>query len=210
MPGGREKIGCQMPGGREFFLCKCPGVSRGGMVRVGIERDITQSRHLSKLMDTWKTFQGSYTLLPQSIDQDVCPLTSHVTMVAASLQDNTKQTSLKADGHMEDIPRQLLIQPENQQHNDVGEGFGKILDKLVEESERNGKPAKVNLKMKDFLHCEKCKKISGIVKKVPICCTEVLDINNKDDEDETYNVLLWFSKICSGIQWHVATNIHLM
>ena len=40
MPGGREKIGCQMPGGREFFLCKCPGVSRGGMVRVGIERDI--------------------------------------------------------------------------------------------------------------------------------------------------------------------------
>ena len=40
MPGGREKINCQMPGGREFFLCKCPGVSRGGMVRVGIERDI--------------------------------------------------------------------------------------------------------------------------------------------------------------------------
>ena len=43
MPGGREKIGCQMPGGREFFLCKCPGVSRGGMVRVGIERDISHS-----------------------------------------------------------------------------------------------------------------------------------------------------------------------
>ena len=40
MPGGREKIDCQMPGGREYFLCKCPGVSRGGMVRVGIERDI--------------------------------------------------------------------------------------------------------------------------------------------------------------------------
>ena len=43
MPGGREKIGCQMPGGREFFLCKCPGVSRGGMVRVGIERDINNA-----------------------------------------------------------------------------------------------------------------------------------------------------------------------
>ena len=42
MPGGREKIDCQMPGGREYFLCKCPGVSRGGgMVRVGIERDIS-------------------------------------------------------------------------------------------------------------------------------------------------------------------------
>ena len=42
MPGGREKIDCQMPGGREYFLCKCPGVSRGGMVRVGIERDINE------------------------------------------------------------------------------------------------------------------------------------------------------------------------
>ena len=41
MPGGREKVDCQMPGGREFFLCKCLGVSRGGMVRVGIEQDIT-------------------------------------------------------------------------------------------------------------------------------------------------------------------------
>ena len=40
MPRGREKIDCQMPGGREIFLCKCPGVSRGGMVKVGIERDI--------------------------------------------------------------------------------------------------------------------------------------------------------------------------
>ena len=40
MPGGREKIDCQIPGGREFFVCKCPGVSRGGMVKVGIERDI--------------------------------------------------------------------------------------------------------------------------------------------------------------------------
>ena len=34
-----------------------------------------------------------YTLLPQSIDQDVCPLTSHVTMVAASLQDNVSFNS---------------------------------------------------------------------------------------------------------------------
>ena len=36
MRRGREKNDRQMSGGREFFLCKCPG----GMVKVGIERDI--------------------------------------------------------------------------------------------------------------------------------------------------------------------------
>ena len=43
MPRGREKIDCQMPGAGIFFCANARGCP-GGMVRVGIEREIIHAR----------------------------------------------------------------------------------------------------------------------------------------------------------------------